>query len=89
MNEILIVPSTHEENTYFIFRPLTEETFLEIKIRINFIKETIKTSLMLLPNETQFLRDNFFNKKLERVESILNYRWFDSERVEKTYKEVK
>lgn len=83
---ILITESLHEENTYFIFRPLTEETFLEIKLRLNLAKEAIKTSLLLLPNETEFLRQNFFNGGFEIRESILNFRWFDSQTAEKTYK---
>lgn len=83
---ILITESLHEENTYFIFRPLTEETFLEIKIRIDTMMEKIKASFLLLPNEMEYIRKNFFDAKFEMHESILNFRWFDSQTAEKTYK---
>ena len=86
--EILITPSTHEENVFFIFRPIDKDNCIEIKLYIDFYKEMVKASHPVLPDEMNYIRQNFFCKEIEKKQSILNFREFDMYSTQKTYKSI-
>ena len=68
---MLITQSTHEPNTYFLFRSLGDNSYSELKINIK--QDAIVSCSLLTPSEKLFL-SNTFNKTNFKIDfELLNY----------------
>lgn len=86
--EVIIVEATNEPLTYFIFRDLGNENYLEIKFLINPKQKTIKCSQPLLPHEVSFITQNIIDATYKLDSSITNTNWYDSLSIKKTYAKI-
>jgi hypothetical protein len=72
INQILITQSTHQAMTYFLFRPIGNDSYLEIQIEINKEKQLIKSTENLTPTEANYIRENIFNGNF--LKKNINYK---------------
>lgn len=86
--DVYIAESLHEPSTYFIFRPLNERTFMEIKLSINHEKRLIKCSERLLIYEVHFITKNLMNANIKLDKYITNTNTYDSQLIKKTYNKI-
>lgn len=88
MQDILIVEHLTNGGEYFIFRPLGNNSYHEIRLKINQQKKTMQASHTLLKEEVDFIEENLFQGDMKEDKTILNFRWYDQEFIKKTYSKI-
>ena len=68
VDDIICCASEQEASTFFIFRPIKIKQHIEIKVNIDFEKETVKTSRLLQDAEMEFVRFNIYNGRFKVME---------------------
>ncbi len=73
MSEIIIAKSEIEGATYFIFRPINDNQYTEIKVCVDAFKKTIKSSLKLTLDEYHYITKNIAKGSLSTLNRVEIY----------------
>lgn len=68
VSDIICCASEQEPSTFFIFRPINNKQHVEIKVNIDFEKETVNASRLLQDAEMEFVRFNIYNGEFKIME---------------------